>query len=37
VKKLINDIAIWDGQSRGTKDMIDYATKKRLNVFVYKI
>jgi hypothetical protein len=30
-------VAIWDGQSRGTKDMIDYATKKGLNVFVYKI
>lgn len=27
-------IAIWDGKSNGTKHMIDYATKKCLNVFV---
>ena len=27
-------IAIWDGQSRGTKHMIDYATKKGLKVYV---
>lgn len=30
-------IAVWDGQSRGTKHMIDYATKKGLQVFVYKV
>lgn len=28
-------IAVWDGQSRGTKDMIDRALKKGLKVFVY--
>lgn len=28
-------IAVWDGSSRGTKDMIDYATKKGLKVFVH--
>jgi predicted NAD-dependent protein-ADP-ribosyltransferase YbiA (DUF1768 family) len=28
-------IAIWDGVSRGTKDMIDYATAKGLKVYVY--
>jgi|SRR3990167_2258570 len=28
-------IAIWDGVSRGTKHMIDYATKKNLKVYVY--
>lgn len=28
-------IAVWDGKSRGTKDMIDRATKKGLKVFVY--
>lgn len=27
-------IALWDGQSRGTKHMIDYATKKGLKVYV---
>lgn len=27
-------IAIWDGKSRGTKNMIDIATKKELKVFV---
>ena len=27
-------IAIWDGKSRGTKFMIDYAKKKGLRVFV---
>ncbi len=27
-------IALWDGQSRGTKHMIDYATKKGLKVHV---
>lgn len=30
-------IAIWDGESRGTKHMIDYATKKGLEVFVYRV
>jgi hypothetical protein len=30
-------VAIWDGKSRGTKHMIDYATKRGLKVFVYKI
>lgn len=27
-------IAIWDGVSKGTKNMIDYALKKRLKVYV---
>lgn len=30
-------IALWDGQSRGTKHMIDYATKKGLKVFIYYV
>ncbi len=30
-------IAIWNGSSHGTKDMIDYATKKGLKVFVWRI
>ena len=30
-------IAIWDGESRGTKHMIDYATNKGLEVFVYRV
>lgn len=30
-------VACWDGVSRGTKDMIDYATKKGLKVFVWKV
>ena len=30
-------IAVWDGQSRGTKQMIDYARKKDLIVFVYEV
>jgi hypothetical protein len=30
-------IAIWDGKSRGTKNMIDYATKKGLKVYVERI
>ncbi len=30
-------VAIWDGISRGTKDMIEYATKKGLKVFVFRI
>lgn len=29
-------IAIWDGESRGTKDMIDRATKSGLAIFVYR-
>lgn len=29
-------IAIWDGTSRGTKHMIEYATQNGLNVFVYR-
>ncbi len=28
-------LAVWDGSSHGTKDMIDYATKKGLKVFVW--
>lgn len=30
-------IAIWDGESRGTKHMIDDATKKGLKVYVYLV
>lgn len=30
-------IAIWDGKSPGTKQMIDYATKKGLKVYVWKV
>lgn len=30
-------IAIWDGESRGTKHMIDDARKKGLKVFVFKL
>jgi YspA, cpYpsA-related SLOG family len=30
-------IAIWDGQSKGTKNMIDTATKKGLLVFVKRV
>jgi hypothetical protein len=30
-------IAIWDGQSRGTKNMIETATKKGLLVYVKRI
>jgi hypothetical protein len=30
-------IAIWDGSSRGTKNMIETATKLGLKVFVYKV
>lgn len=30
-------LAIWDGKSRGTKHMIDIATKKGLTVFIYKV
>jgi hypothetical protein len=30
-------IAIWDGESRGTKNMIEEATKKGLKVYVKRI
>ena len=30
-------IALWDGESRGTKHMIDYATNKGLKVFIYLV
>jgi hypothetical protein len=30
-------IAIWDGKSKGTKHMIDIATRKGLKVYVYLI
>lgn len=30
-------IALWDGQSKGTKGMIDYAKKKGLQVYVYTL
>lgn len=30
-------IAIWDGQSRGTKDMIDKARYRGLHVFVFMV
>lgn len=30
-------IAIWDGESKGTKHMIDIAKRKGLKVFVYEI
>lgn len=30
-------IAIWDGKSRGTKNMIESAKRKGLKVYVYKI
>jgi hypothetical protein len=30
-------IAVWDGQSRGTKNMIDEATRKGLRVFVLRV
>lgn len=29
-------IAIWDGESRGTKNMIDEATRRGLPVFIYR-
>lgn len=29
-------IAIWDGESRGTKNMIEEATKRKLKVYVYR-
>jgi len=28
-------IAVWDGKSKGTKGMIDYATEKKLKVYVF--
>ena len=30
-------IALWDGHSRGTKNMIDIATKKGLKVHVHRV
>jgi hypothetical protein len=30
-------IAIWDGESKGTKHMIDIATEKGLKVFVHRL
>lgn len=30
-------IAIWDGKSRGTKDMIQRANKHGLKVFIYEV
>lgn len=30
-------IAVWDGESKGTKHMIDIATKKGLKVYVHKV
>jgi len=30
-------IAIWNGKSRGTKNMIDEANMRGLNIYVYKI
>ena len=30
-------IAVWDGKSKGTKNMIEVATRKGLKVFVWKI
>lgn len=30
-------IGIWDGKSRGTKGMIDYARQKGLKVFLYEL
>jgi hypothetical protein len=29
-------IALWDGQSKGTKHMIDLATKEGLQIYVYR-
>lgn len=29
-------VALWDGMSRGTKDMIDVATKRGLRVYVHR-
>ena len=30
-------IAVWDGQSRGTKHMIECAKRKKLDVFVWEV
>ena len=30
-------VALWDGKSKGTKGMIDYAKKKGLKVYVYQL
>lgn len=30
-------LAIWDGQSKGTKNMIDEAKRKGLSVYVYRL
>lgn len=30
-------VAVWDGSSRGTKNMIDEATKRGLKVYVHRI
>lgn len=30
-------IAIWDGESRGTANMIEEAEKRGLKVFVYRV
>ena len=30
-------LAIWDGESKGTKHMIDIATKANLKVYIYKV
>lgn len=30
-------LALWDGNSRGTKHMIDIANRKRLLIYVYRI
>ncbi len=30
-------IAVWDGKSKGTKNMIEQAQAKRLKVFIFKI
>ena len=30
-------IAVWDGKSRGTRNMIDEAARKNLKLFVHKI
>lgn len=30
-------VALWDGESKGTKGMIDYAKEKRLLIFVFII
>lgn len=30
-------ICIWDGESNGSKDMLDYAVKKKLRIFLYNL